>query len=280
MFRLSQGQLNLLTTCPRKFQHTYLEQLATPYSPEQQEKLAWGSRFHLLMQQKELGLPIESIVQGDIEMQRCLTAFLDAAPELFTSSEKNDAYGKQSLDTFRQAEHTRTLNLQNYLITVIYDLLIAEPKQAQIFDWKTYPRPQNHKLLAQNWQTRLYLYVLAETSNYLPEQISMTYWFVQLEGETQPQSLKFAYSDTKHEQTRQDLTHLLNKLTDWLQRYNERGEQFPQVEISAQDCYYCQFITRCDRAHQIEENPLTKINAAVPQDWLDNLSIIEEISII
>jgi len=272
MFRLSQGQLNLLTTCPRKFQHTYIEQLATPYSPEQQEKLAWGSRFHLLMQQKELGLPIESIVEGDTEMQRCLNAFIDPEPELFTLSEKSDR-------TFRQAEHTRTLNFQNYLITVIYDLLIAESKQSQIFDWKTYPRPQNHKSLAQNWQTRLYLYVLVESSNYLPEQISMTYWFVQLEGENKPQSLKFPYSETKHEQTRQDLTRILDKLTDWLQRYNDRGEFFPQVEISEGNCYSCQFITRCDRTHEIEENPLTKINAAAPPDWLPNLGMIEEISI-
>ncbi|WP_449420420.1 PD-(D/E)XK nuclease family protein [Phormidium nigroviride] len=272
MFRLSQGQLNLLTTCPRKFQHTYLEQLATPYTPEQQEKLAWGSKFHLLMQQREIGLPIEALIEEDAEMHNCLTAFINATPELFTPPENSNL-------TFRQAEHPRTLIFQDYLITVIYDLFIAEPTQAQIFDWKTYPRPQNHKLLAQNWQTRLYLYVLAETSNYLPEQISMTYWFVQLEGENQPQSLKFTYSNIQHEQTRNDLTRILNQLTRWLKLYHEEGEPFPQVEITSNNCDFCQFITRCDRSPETEENTLSNITVAAPPDWLPNLGMIEEISI-
>jgi ATP-dependent exoDNAse (exonuclease V) beta subunit len=59
------------------------------------------------------------------------------------------------------------------LLTVIYDLLIEAEDNAQILDWKTYPQPKEQNRLAKDWQTRLYLYVLAETSDYLPEQISM-----------------------------------------------------------------------------------------------------------
>jgi hypothetical protein len=272
MFRLSQGQLNLLTTCPRKFQHTYIEQLATPYTPEQQEKLAWGSKFHLLMQQKEIGLPIASIAETDTEIQRSVTAFINATPELFTPSENSNP-------TFRQAEHPRTLIFQNYLITVIYDLLIAEPTQAQILDWKTYPRPQNHKLLAQDWQTRLYLYVLIETSNYLPEQISMTYWFVQLKGENTPQKSQFNYTEKEHKTTQQDLTEILRQLTAWLQDYHEQGEPFPQVKITDNQCHFCQFNTRCDRDRENILNPLENIILAVPPDGLTNISMIKEISI-
>jgi hypothetical protein len=58
---------------------------------------------------------------------------------------------------------------------------------AQILDWKTYPKPQNRRWVEQNWQTLLYPYVLAETSDYLPEQISMTYWFVQSEQPSKPE---------------------------------------------------------------------------------------------
>ncbi|OCR00215.1 PD-(D/E)XK nuclease superfamily protein [Oscillatoriales cyanobacterium USR001] len=272
MFRISQGQLNVLTTCPRKFQYTYIEELGTPYTAEQQEKIAWGSKFHLLMQQQEIGLPIESIAETDTEIKRSVNAFIDTTPELFPPAQNSDF-------TFRQAEHPRTLIFQNYLITVIYDLLIAEQTRAQILDWKTYPRPQNHELLAENWQTRLYLYVLAETSNYLPEQISMTYWFVQLKSETTPQKSQFNYTEKDREKTRQDLAQIFSKLTAWLDSYYEQGEPFPQVKITDNKCQYCQFITRCDRHQETTENSLTNITINSSPDWFTNIDIIEEISI-
>lgn len=273
MFRLSQTQLNLLTTCPRKFQHTYLEQLATPISPEHQEKLAWGSRFHLLMQQRELGLPIESIVKEDPEMAHCLTTFMNASPELFAPLNNNT-------QIFRQAEHARTLTFQNYLLTVIYDLLIAEPKQAQIFDWKTYPLPQNSQWLAQHWQTRLYRYVLVETSHYLPEQVSMTYWFVQSHEGNVPKSLKFPYDRTQHQQTEADLTNLLNQLTAWLKNYQKKGEPFPlKANINSGHCDTCQFTTRCHFNDQIEGVSLVQLEANNSSNFVSDLATIEEVSI-
>lgn len=269
MFRLSQNQLKILEECSRKFQHGYLELLASTTSPEQQEKLTWGSQFHLLMQQREIGLPIEFIIQQDPEMGRCVAALIDTAPELFVTDLET------SNRTFRQAEHPRTLIFQDYLFTAIYDLLIAEPNTAQIIDWKTYPRPQKSERICHSWQTRLYLYLLVETSDYSPEQISMTYWFVQLQGEEAPQKLTFTYDRAQHDRTKQDLTNILNKLTLWRQQYADRGEFFPQVDISSHQCDSCQFATRCDRI------PSTKKNSAleVPVNWMPNLAIIEEISI-
>lgn len=271
MFRLSQTQLKIIEECPRKFQHSYLELLASHTSPEHQAKLEWGRRFHLLMQQRELGLSIASISQPDAEMERCLVAFVNSAPELFTPCE-ND--GK----TFRQAEHLRTLIFQDYLFTVIYDLLIAEPNQAQILDWKTYPRPQKSQWIAKSWQTRLYLYVLVETSDYSPEQVSMTYWFVQLQGEEPPQSLTFPYSQIEHDRTKQDLTNLLQQLTQWRQQYAEGGEFLPQVDISTNLCDSCQFATRCNRTPD-PQTSLTNLALETPTNWLPNLAIIDEIFI-
>jgi len=71
-------------------------------------------------------------------------------------------------------------NWGNYLLTVIYDLILLESDRAVIFDWKTYLKPIDADKLAKNWQTRLYLYVLAETAAYPLDSLSMTYWFVQL----------------------------------------------------------------------------------------------------
>ena len=45
MFRLSQTQLKIIQECPRKFQYSYLELLASHTSPEQKEKLEWGTDF-------------------------------------------------------------------------------------------------------------------------------------------------------------------------------------------------------------------------------------------
>lgn len=238
LLRISQGQLNLLAACPRRFQHVYLDQLASPVSPEQQENMAWGNRFHLLMQQRELGLPMIEQLVSEAGLFQVMQAFVAAAPDLF--SDRPTA--------FRQSEHRRSLELQGYLLTVVYDLLILDPEQAQILDWKTYAKPQNPQRLAQDWQTRLYRFVLAETSSYLPEQLSMTYWFVRSsqQGATvpQPQSLRFAYTTAEHERTRQDLTHWLEQLTSWIDQYLT-GTEFPRTEELRGVCELCQIAPRC-----------------------------------
>lgn len=245
MLRLSQGQLNLLSTCPRKFQHTYLEQLASLSTPEQQERQMWGTRFHLLMQQWQLGLPVAPLIQEDPQLQRWFTAFVSAAPKILTL---------EGGEAVQQSEHARTLEFQGYLLSVVYDLLLTNDRQAQILDWKTYPRPQNPRHLLQNWQTRLYLFVLAETSAYLPAQLSMVYWFFQSRGTqaetSEPQSFRIAYDATQHEQTRHDLTQLLMQLTGWLEQYPQ-GTPFPQVGIETTGCERCGFVLRCDRRSQL-----------------------------
>ena len=267
MFRLSQGQLNLLQTCPRKFQHAYLEQLASPVTPAQQETMEWGKRFHLLMQQRELGLPVESLVREDPQMQRCFEAIVSAAPEIFTPSLTDRS--------FRESEHWRTLNFQGYLLTVVYDLLILDNRQARILDWKTYPRPQTRTRIARNWQTRLYLFLLAQTSSYLPERISMTYWFVRSKGDNstapEPQYLKFAYGEAQHQQTKASLSRLLDRLTYWLQCY-ERGDPFPQVDETAGSCTHCQFAVRCQRTSEHRQ-------VSVGSEWVPNIAEIEEVAL-
>ena len=222
LIRLSQGQLNLLEICPPKFQQIYLNKLSSLPNPETEAKQTWGSRFHLLMQQRELGLPIESLLKKDKELAQSLEALLEAAPDILD----------QSNYRWREAEHSRTLNFGNYLLTVIYDLLIADDHQAQIIDWKTYLKPENKSKLARNWQTRLYLYTLVETSEYLPEQVSLTYWFVKLPQKPEKQS--FNYDSQQHQQTTEDLNKLLTNLDLWLQE----AKDFPHHPYCEAKCPY------------------------------------------
>ena len=260
IIRLSQGQLNLLATCPPKFQQIYLEQLRSPINPEQQDKQAWGSQFHLLMQQRELGLPIDSLLKENEELQHSLNALVNAAPEILLPDAQ----------TWRDAEHCRTLQFHSYLLTVIYDLLITNSSTAQILDWKTYLQPENKAKLAKNWQTRLYLYVLAETSPYLPEQISMTYWFVKLPNK--PQKLTFTYSNSQHEQTHQDLTHLLTKLDNWRENYFNEGIPFPHLPNCQKSCpYYKSLIA--------PQTKSTSLSQEITKDWKKAIADIEEISL-
>jgi hypothetical protein len=230
LLRLAQGQLNLLTLCPRKFQHMVLDQFGTPTSPDQQERITRGDRFHRLMQQHELGLIRQSADPQEQLLQQCVTDLMQVAPELFAPA------------LFRQSEHRRTLEINGFAIAVIYDLLILQENQAQIIDWKTYPRPIKGDRLAQDWQTRLYLFVLAETADYEPDQLSMTYWFIE-PGQT-PQNLRFSYNATLHQQTQQELTQLLSRLTEWLKKYDE-GEALPQND--GRHCQVCAFAVRCQK---------------------------------
>jgi hypothetical protein len=254
--RLSQAELNLLETCPPQFQRLYLEQLGAPITPEQQEKLSWGNQFHLLMQQRELGLPIEPILEEDKQLEHSIEALIEAVPEILQSDGK----------TWREAEHYRCLNFQGYLLTVVYDLLIADVEVAKILDWKTYLQPENKTKLAKNWQTRLYLYVLAETSHYLPEQISLTYWFVKLPRK--PQSLTFNYSEKQHKKTEKDLQKILNQLNCWLEDYCQKDISFPHLKNCQQTCPYYQSLLLAS------EKILSKQNVQ-----LIDINKIEEISI-
>ncbi len=234
LIRLSQSHLNLLSICPPKFQQVYLDCLGSLPAPEQQDSMQWGSRFHLLMQQRELTLPIESLLATDSELNNSLKALIQAVPEL-----------EPDPNIWREAEHCRTLAMGDFLFTVIYDLLIAKTNQATIFDWKTYREPPRLKKLATNWQTRLYLYVLVETSEYEPEQVQMTYWFVKSGF---PKSMTFKYTQQKHQQTEQDLTMLLANLKSWLQNYQQSQTDFPHQSDCQATCPYHQIFSQVDEA--------------------------------
>jgi hypothetical protein len=261
ILRLSQGHLNLLAACPRKFQHSYLEQLNTPLDPKHEEYQILGSRFHLLMQQREMDLPINKLLQADPQLQNWMTDFSKIAPEIFITNIHNQ--------TFRESEHYRTLQIGNYLLTVIYDLLIADQNQSQILDWKTYPQPPNRATLAENWQTKLYLYVMAETSNYLLENISLTYWFVQSKEQTK--HIKFCYNEKEHQKTAQELNQLLNNLTQWVKDY-QNNISLPQIAKSQKICESCQYAMRCQR------QKITQATEDINQQF-PNLENIAEVSL-
>ena len=153
---------------------------------------------------------------ADIEVD----ALRQQAPQLFESNPPDPH------ERLRQSEHQRTLAFNGYLFKVIYDLVVLTEHSGLIVDWKTYLKPPPKGRLTHDWQTRLYLYVLAETGGLAPEQLTMVYWFVRHQDDQgkdlPPSDYRFTYSLQQHDQTRADL--LL--LTDRLSALRLRGE-FP-----------------------------------------------------
>ncbi|MFK8183124.1 MAG: PD-(D/E)XK nuclease family protein [Phormidesmis sp.] len=292
MLPLSQGHLTRLSTCPRKFKYVFFDALSSPSSYEQAAKTQWGSQFHLLMQQRALALPVEVMSAADEEMTRRLSALASAAPEVFeylsaisNAADLGDDLAVSGHDVFAQSEQRRTLAFNDYLLTVIYDLVVETPDSGQIFDWKTHQQPPRKEWLQTDWQTRLYLYVLCETTELAPEQISMTYCFVRLGSEAEavtngdsksrnskngegkapidasaeanslpansrPSFYRFGYSAAQHQKTKQDLQQLTDKLTQGIACLNTPQSEvaFPKVERAKGLCDACSFNIRCDRA--------------------------------
>lgn len=233
---LSQAHLTLLETCPRRFQFIFDQSLAVPPSPDGQDAALWGNQFHMLMQQQALGLPVDVMATANQDMAARVDALRQTAPHLF-NPEPNEK--------LRQSEHQRTLALNGYVFTVIYDLVVLTESAGWIMDWKTYLKPPMQERLARDWQTRLYLYLLAETSWLNPDQLSMVYWFVRHRDEQgndlPPTDYRFSYSLQQHEQTRADLIRLTDRLSALRQQNN-----FPQTDYLAR-CGRCPFQIRCQR---------------------------------
>jgi PD-(D/E)XK nuclease superfamily len=242
--QLSQGHLQTLSTCPRKFQYLFLEQLALPRLEASSEQQQLGTQFHRLMQQHELNLDIQPLLQDNPKLQEWFRQFQQSPPPMILGS--------------RQSEHQRTLAFRDTTLIAIYDLLIQGQGQAQIIDWKTYRCPPNAQMLKDHWQTRLYPFILLETSDYLPEQLAMTYWFAE-PSKSGSHWIHFPYSHQLHRQTQVDLEQLLSGLQSWIQSFPQA--QLPQAALSAGHCtsqteishteisqiQHCAFANLCDR---------------------------------
>ena len=257
---LTQGHLKLLDLCPRRFRYAYLDHLAAPTDPKLLKRQQWGTRFHLVMQQRELGLSTDDILAQHPDLAAAVEAMMATAPDLFQPFVRPE--GDLDLGWLRQSEHRRTVALGGYEFTVVYDLLILTPTDGQIIDWKTYQHLPDAADLAQDWQTRLYRYVLAETTALKPKQITMTYWFVpppEAGDRPQPRHITLPYSAAEHRRTGRDLQHRMATLTSRLEQQADRG--FPKVDAASGLCDRCPFAIRCQRDHRQEPPHLAALPA-------------------
>lgn len=246
MFRdrpaVSQALLQTLADCPRRFQYRWLEQWDEPIPREQRSRLEWGQRFHRRMQQWYLGLPVEQASGGEPELDACFDRFRADQPQLFADRKT------------ARAEVRRSHYHRGWLLNGVFDLLRPAATGLEIHDWKTGLQARSRRQLQSQWQTRLYLYLLAETSGYPPERLSLTYWFVRTDPIHQE---RFDYSAVWHGRIRRELDGLLSQLEQGL----EAGDTWPATPRSDDLCRHCPYREPCQGGGEAA--------IALPTSWAD-----------
>lgn len=229
--------------CQRRFQLRYLRHLPWPTSPLPQpveQRLQQGQEFHQLLERHFLGLKITPATIADAQVRQWWQQF-----EAHNPTKMLPANGRFL------PESGLTVPLGNHLLYGRFDLLvIGEDAQnrpfAHIFDWKT-GKPANETELHGRWQTRLYLALLAEggsafwpqTVQLAPEQIQLTYWYVQ--EPTEPATI--GYSAEKHRANWAALNEMAKRLDETL---NTDAEEWALTEDWSH-CRDCAYQTFCGR---------------------------------
>lgn len=195
---LSRYKLTTFLICQRRFQLRYLRQLTWPAPPKTEEEeaiLERGELFHQLLQRHFLGLNVETNSIRDDGVRRWWRAFQQQR--------------LQFPDGRFLTELNLTVPIDQHLLHGRFDLLIVGETEgkpfAHVFDWKT-GRAHKEAELRQDWQTRLYLAMLADSGAalwpeqkqrpLLPEAIQLTYWYVNHPDE----SVTIRYNSEWHNQ--------------------------------------------------------------------------------
>lgn len=234
---LTQGALRDFAACPRRFQLRYLAHLPWPQSPvDAATAVAFnrGQTFHRLLERHFLGIPIdESSLTDDV-----LRGWWHA----FARSDLALPQGR------RWQEHVLTVPVDGHFLTGRFDLLIVAETQdgvrAHLYDWKTGP-PQPTARLRQDWQTRLYLGMLAESGQALTESarplaadgLMMTYWYT-----AEPDAPRtIAYSAAEHARNWAEIRELVAAID------RARAKDTWPLTADLAHCRYCAYQVHCDR---------------------------------
>ncbi len=262
--QLSRPKLAAFLACPRRFQLRYLARLPWPNVPDDgrsADMMARGQQFHLLMERHFLNIDVPLTSIGDTAVSNWFQAFKKSNLTM-----PNGRY---------LPEHRLTVPVGNHLLLGRFDLLVVGELEgepfAHIFDWKT-GKARHESVLRQDWQTRLYLALLAEGGGALwptgyaengrslqPEQITMTYWYA-----TEPESPRIIpYSQAEHNQNWADIQAIIAQIDEHLAR-----DEWPLTDDRAQ-CRQCAYQVYCGRMDAGQEPAqLDEEELEGEPDWL------------
>jgi hypothetical protein len=251
-FQFSQASLQDFVDCSRRFYLRYVERVRWPAVEaepvlEHERRMQAGRRFHRMVQQQILGIPIARLsdMVADEDLERWWAHYLDARPA--------DAAGDH------YPELTLSAPLAGYRLAAKYDLVVIAPDGAGlIFDWKTSRTRTQRRWLVERLQTRVYRYLLARAGGHLlappepslpPDRVQMVYWFA--EHPDDPERL--SYDATQYAADEEELVRLITEI-----RAREGPEDFPRTD-DARRCRYCPYRSLCDRGQAA--GPLAELDA-------------------
>lgn len=255
---LSRRKLETFTTCQRRFQLRYLKRVPWPVPPAGQqveEALLRAQLFHQLLERHFLGFDVN---EDTIEDGLLRSWWLD-----FKGS------GLLLPEGQRFPEIGLTIPAGEHLLRGRFDLLIvggqSEKAQAHVFDWKT-GQARSIVELKGDWQTRLYLALLAEGGKAFtgdghaiqPEEIAITYWYVN--EPDMPRTIR--YSTAWHAQNWAEIEGLLGEMS------RRRGEPTWPLTEDWSFCRPCAYQAYCERqqAGRAEEELTDDETTAIDRD--------------
>ncbi len=247
-FSFNQHNLQDYLDCPRRFQLRYLDRMAWPAVQsepilEQERRMQLGERFHQLVQQHQLGLPVEVLeaaASSDPDLLGWWQAYLHNLPA--------------DLPQLRKVEYTLSAPFDGLRLLAKYDLLAIQPgERVQILDWKTGRRRPSVARLRERVQTRLYTFLLVLAGAHLnggtawrPEQVELTYWFT-----AEPENpMRFPYSAASYEED----SKLLHGWIDAILRSADHPMLMTSDEHQCLLCNYRSFCERGQRAGAWDED--------------------------
>jgi CRISPR/Cas system-associated exonuclease Cas4 (RecB family) len=234
---LTQGALRDFVACPRRFQLRYLLQMPWPGAPLAEKtavSLARGRRFHALLEQYFLGIPVSEDALDDVVLRTWWAAFKRSKPDL--------------PDGRRWQEHQLTIPAGGHFLTGRFDLLIVsesgEDVSAHLYDWKT-SRPRTAAQLRLDWQTRLYLAMLAESGTALTaskrplaaDALAMTYWYT--DDPAAPRTIH--YTTAMHREIWAEILSIIARISSHL-----RDNSWP-LTPDLNQCRSCPYQVYCGR---------------------------------
>jgi len=233
----SQASLLAFLACKRRFQLRYLEKLTWPDLPltsKQKAAIEQGQKFHQLVERQILGFREDVNDLADHQLKLWWQRF----EQYFLPMPHGRALPELRL----------TVPIGSHFLTGRFDLVIVGFEKDQqvfnIYDWKT-SHPRTVTDLQEDWQSKLYLAMLAEGGNalnpsggpLLPSQITLTYWYV-----TDPQIPRtLHYSQKQHEQNWVEIQSVVDDIESCL-NYGE----WPLTD-NWSHCRSCAFWSFCGR---------------------------------
>lgn len=146
-----------------------------------------GSRFHLVMQQMGLGIPVDGLLAAHPQFRQWVNVAWT-----YTQIPGNKRWGVDLCHEFNGI----------YLIEN-YDFIVSNDDNTIAIDW-TIGKPQDFDVVKESWKTQLRLFLLHENTGIECENISLIYLFVNSEAVYQ-----CCYTTKQHEENKQKLGSII-----------------------------------------------------------------------